>query len=182
VDWQIDPAGSAKDPAGRRVLPKGDKTRVIPVPTLSFTGYPIREALTARVAAALLEQQAGRNPGALLIPAERGGLLWHTSFNGDHLLPAMAAAGWPIEIRRETRDEWDAVHHRYTKRTVTRRKAALPWHSLRHRFARISVDVKQMREGGVLMAIGGWENIATVQTRYYRSGRDNMQAGLNYFD
>ena len=28
------------------------------------------------------------------------------------------------------------------------------------------------------MAIGGWENISTVQTRYYRSGKDNMRRGL----
>ncbi len=32
------------------------------------------------------------------------------------------------------------------------------------------------------MAIGGWENISTVQTRYYRSGKDNMERGLGYFD
>lgn len=32
------------------------------------------------------------------------------------------------------------------------------------------------------MAIAGWENIATVQTRYYRSGRDNMERGLSFFD
>lgn len=32
------------------------------------------------------------------------------------------------------------------------------------------------------MAVGGWENIGTVQTRYYRSGKDNMERGLSYFD
>jgi integrase len=80
----------------------------------------------------------------------------------------------------ETRDKWDESTRTYTSVTIERRKANLPWHSLRHRFARLCVDVKKMREGE-LMAIGGWENISTVQTRYYRSGRENMARGLEYF-
>jgi hypothetical protein len=91
----------------------------------------------------------------------------------------MEAAGWPVERRLETRDEWDA--HKYTRVTVERRKAGLPWHSLRHRFARIAVEIKKMPEGE-LMAVGDWESISTVQTRYDRSGRDNMERGLGYFD
>ena len=54
---------------------------------------------------------------------------------------------------------------------VERRKAGPPWHSLRHRFVRIAVDIKKMPEGE-LMAVGGWESISTVQTRHYRSGKD----------
>ncbi|SFC64277.1 hypothetical protein SAMN04487968_10914 [Nocardioides terrae] len=67
----------------------------------------------------------------------------------------------------------------YVEVVTKRRKAAFPWHSLRHRWARICVDIKKMKEGA-LMAIGGWENIGTVQTRYYRSGHDNMVEGLAY--
>lgn len=35
---------------------------------------------------------------------------------------------------------------------------------------------------GELMAVGGWVNIGTVQTWYYRSAKDNMERGLGYFD
>jgi hypothetical protein len=131
VDWQVDAGGSSQNPKARRVRPKGDKTRVIPVGTLSFTGYGLRDALRNRVAAALEEQQAGTNPEALLFPAHKGGMLWYSAFNSDHLLPAMEAAGWPVERWRETRDEWDASARKYTRVIVERRKAGLPWHSLR---------------------------------------------------
>jgi hypothetical protein len=135
VDWQVDAGGSSQNPRARRVRPKGDKTRVIPVGTLSFTGYALRDALRSRAVAALTEQQAGTNPEALLFPAQKGGMLWYSSFNSDHLLPATETAGWPVERWLEARDEWDASTRKYTRVTVGRRKAGLPWHSLRHRFA-----------------------------------------------
>ncbi len=52
--------------------PKGDKTRLVPIPVRSFTGYALREAVLARVEAALAEQTAGTNPEALLFPAAEG--------------------------------------------------------------------------------------------------------------
>jgi hypothetical protein len=55
VDLQVDAGGSSQNPKGRRVRPKGDKTRVIPVGTLSFTGYALLDALRNRVVAALEE-------------------------------------------------------------------------------------------------------------------------------
>lgn len=64
LDWQIDPGADAADPVGRRTLPKGHKTRLAPVAELSFTGYRLRDALAARVEAALTEQAAGTNPEA----------------------------------------------------------------------------------------------------------------------
>jgi integrase len=181
VDWQVDAGGTSDSSVGRRVRPKGDKTRVIAVSTLSFTGFRLRESMRTRTAEALREQEAGTNPEALIFCAPRGGMLWYSAFNSDYLLPAMKAAGWPVETWVEKRDKWDASRKKYTPVEVHRRRAGLPWHSLRHRFARICVDIKRMPEGE-LMAIGGWENINTVQTRYYRSGKDNMERGLVYFD
>lgn len=182
VDWQIAPTGRAgQDRTGnRRDRPKGNKTRVIPVPETSITGHALRDALRARVAAAQAEQLEGLNPEALLFPAERGGLLWHTSFYGDHLLPAMVEAGLPVEIWQVEEYVWDEARMEYVLRRRTERHAVFSWHSLRHRFARTCVDIHQMSEGE-LMAIGGWENIATVQTRYYRSGEENMNRGLGHF-
>lgn len=183
VNWQIASTKKAgKDGAGnRRDRPKGRKTRVVPIPTLSITGYRLRDELSARVAAAKAEKAAGTNPEALLFPADRGGLLWHSSFYGDHLLPAMIAAGLPVETWQVTEHVWDETQGDYVIRTRIERHAVYSWHSLRHRFARICVDIHQMSEGK-LMAIGGWENINTVQTRYYRSGDDNMNGGLAHFD
>ncbi|SEC95992.1 hypothetical protein SAMN04489844_3344 [Nocardioides exalbidus] len=183
VDWQIAPTGKAgKNRKGnRRDRPKGNKTRVVPVAKRSITGYPLRDALRERVAAARAEKAAGTNPEGLLFPAERGGLLWHTSFYGDHLLPAMIDAGLPVETWDITEHVWDEERGAYVLRTRTERHAVFTWHSLRHRFARVCVDIHNMTEGK-LMAIGGWENINTVQTRYYRSGDDNMNGGLAAFD
>lgn len=176
VDWQVDAAGTSGEEHGRRVRPKRDKRRAIPVPRLPITGFPLRDR-----AGVALAEQAGLNPEALLFPATGGGMHWYSGFNSDYLLPAMAAAGWPVEHWIEEYPRWDADARVYRTTTVRRRRAALPWHSLRHRFARTCVDILHLPEGE-LMAIGGWENISTVQTRYYRSGRDNMERGLSYFD
>jgi integrase len=56
----------------------------------------------------------------------------------------------------------------------------LPWHSLRHRFARVAIDIYDA-DAGVLMALGGWESKATVENRYYRSGREHTKRGLALF-
>lgn len=179
INWQIDSSRVAGEEG--RALPKGNKTRVVPIPKRSITGYRLRRALRERIEAARNEQLAGANPQALLFPAERGGLLWHTSFSGDHLLPAMIAAGLPVQTWMIHESVWDRASGRYLERERQERHAVYSWHSLRHRFARTCVDLKRMREGE-LMAIGGWENIGTVQTRYYRSGEENMRSGLHYFD
>jgi len=105
IDWQIDPGATAKTPGGRRCRPKGDKTRTTGVHEFSFTGFPVRAALQARVEAALKEQEAGTNPEALLFPAERGGLLWYTRFEAKALIPAMRQAGWPLKSWTEVRDK-----------------------------------------------------------------------------
>lgn len=180
IDWQIDPGADATDPAGRRTLPKGHKTRHAPVAELSFTGYRLRDALAARVDAALAEQAAGTNPEALLFPALRGGLLWYTDFEADQLIPAMRAAGWPLETWTETRDVWSKETRTYARIERQRTMALLPWHSLRHRFARVAIDVYGTDQGA-LMAIGGWENPASVENRYYKSGAEHTHRGLAMF-
>lgn len=111
------------------------------------------------------EQAAGHNPEALLFPALRGGMWWSSSLSTDLLVPAMKAAGWKFTMVQEMRTtragerklvEVTQMHH--------------TWHSLRHRFARDMIDHHGMSEGA-LMAIGGWDNIETVTSRYYRTGR-----------
>lgn len=181
LDWQVDPGAHAADPRGRRSRPKGNKTRIIPVARLSFTGYRLRDELAGRVAAALAERAAGTNPQALLFPAPRGGLLWYSGFEADYLLPAMRDAGWPLRSWTEVRDVWCPTERGYRRITRQRTLAVLPWHALRHRFARLAIDVYGC-QAGELMALGGWEDKATVEQRYYRSGREHTERGLALFD
>src|SRR3954451_25460953 len=56
--------------------------------------------------------------------------------------------------------------------------AHLPWHSLCHRFARWMIDRFGL-EAGELMAVGGWENIATVENRYYKGGQEHEERALD---
>jgi len=34
-------------------------------------------------------------------------------------------------------------------------------------------------EAGELMVVGGWENIATVENRYYKSGQEHEESALD---
>lgn len=180
IDWQVNPAGKTSPGRGRRCPPKGDKTRLVPIFVTSITGYRLREGLFARCEAALAEQAAGRNPEALLFPAARGGMQWHSSFSTDVLLPAMRRANWPLQEWVETHEVWSAKDATYRLEVRNRVQAKLPWHSMRHRFARTMIDVYEM-DAGQLMAAGGWENRQTVLDRYYRSGKEHTDRVLDLF-
>lgn len=180
VNYEVNPAGKTTPGRGRRSRPKGDKTRVVPIPVLSITSYALREELFARCDAALAEQETGRNTEALLFPAARGGMQWHSSFSADLLVPAMRRAGWPLQEWVETREVWSKSDQKYRTEVRNRIQAQLPWHSMRHRFARTMIDVYHLDAGG-LMAAGGWENIQTVQDRYYRSGKEHTDRVLELF-
>lgn len=178
VDWQV--CSGSKAGGDRRALPKGDKTRVAPVPTLSFTGFALKDALRKRVAAARVERSEGTNPQGLLYPAAKGGLMWHTTWHSKILIPAMRDAGWPLLEWEETKDVWDKNAQTYRRVVRQRTTALLTWHSLRHRFARIAIDDLHCTLEQ-LMGLGGWENRATVENRYYSSGKENLEAGLGKF-
>ncbi|QBX56784.1 hypothetical protein EXE58_15870 [Nocardioides seonyuensis] len=180
IDWAVDPGAPANCPNGRRARPKGDKTRIAPLPTESFTGTRLKAMVVSRLEAVRAEQHSGVNPDALLFPAPRGGIWWHSAFEAYVLRCAMEEAGWPLRVWEEERDVWDARNESYTTRTRTRTLAVMPWHSLRHRFARVAIDLYGA-DPGVLMALGGWENELTVLHRYYRTGREHTQRGLALF-
>ncbi|MBC9733858.1 hypothetical protein [Nocardioides marmotae] len=180
IDWQIDSGAHIGDPGGRRCPPKGDKTRIAPLSAESFTGFPLRGRLLARVEAARAEQLSGLNPAALLFPSPRYVLWWHSAFSADVLIPAMRTAGWPLREWTEVHDVWHASTRRYSRETRTRTLTVLSWHSHRHRFARVAIDLYRA-DPGVLMALGGWENEATVLNRYYRSGAEHTLRGLARF-
>lgn len=180
IDWAMDPGAPADAPNGRRARPKGDKTRIAPLPAVSSTGESLNDMVCDRVDAALDEQASGANADALLFPAPRGGLWWHTSFEADLLRPAMVEAGWPLREWVEERDTSNPVTATYTRQKRDRVLPVMPWHAHRHRFARIAID-EFGADPGVLMALGGWENELTVVHRYYRTGREHTERGLALF-
>lgn len=167
IDHQINARAKAGSRASRLTLPKGKKRRIVPIAKTSFTGYALREAVRARQTAALAEQEEGTNVDALMFPSVTGLMLWHSSFS-DVIRPAMRAVGWPFQ---EWNDDEGKVHYVHD----------LVWHSLRHRFARICVDDRNLKPGQ-LMAIGGWENLDTVNQRYYHSGDDNINGAAEHFE
>lgn len=180
IDWQFDDHANQTNGKPRRVRPKGRKTRVTGLAEASLTGNPLRTAMFARANAALAEQAAGHNPEALLFPTNTGRAFWATEFDSDIFVPAALAAGWPVQRWVEERSVWNADRREYVVKTRARKQLVHTWHSLRHRFARHCVDVRRF-SAGELMAAGGWENIATVENRYYRSGDEHQQSALAKF-
>lgn len=179
IDHQLNEVATRKNGKLRRKPPKGGKRRVTGLAELTLTGYPLRAEMLARRTAALAEQARGENPEALLFPLN-GRLLFSTEFHSDLFSPAAAAAGWETQTWVETYSFWNSSRGMYEVRTRQRKQHLHTWHSLRHRFSRTCVD-KRGFTPGELMAAGGWENMATVMNRYYRSGRDNQQAALDKF-
>lgn len=174
IDWQID--SGAKAGGKRRKPPKGKKRRRAGVGAVSITGYQLHDALLARAAEAKREQAAGTNPEALLFPTENGDLFFYTAFSNDYFKPAALAAGWP-------RQEWTYVGHKWHEasrewRLVTEDRVQfdLTWHSLRHRYARTCIDIREFT-AGELMAHGGWENETVVKNLYYSAGEEHFDSG-----
>jgi integrase len=180
IHWQIDAAARVSKGDSRRKLPKGEKTRETGIPATTITGYPIRKELKKRRKQALREQAEGINPEALMFPAERGGMVHHTSFMTKSFAPAAIAAGWPHVTWLETHDRWDKASKAYVRETRVRLQFTLTWHSLRHRFARQAIDQMNLSPGE-LMAVGGWENETVVRNRYYNSGQEHTDSALSKF-
>lgn len=178
IDWQI----SSGAPAGgnRRKPPKGNKRRKAWVAAVTITGYRLHDALLARCAEARQEQAAGTNPEALLFPAERGDLFFHTAFSNDYFKPAALAADWPHQEWLYVGDRWREREERWIRITEERVQFDLTWHSLRHRYARTCVDVRRLTPGE-LMANGGWENETVVKDLYYNAGEEHFESGADKF-
>jgi len=178
IDWQVDPAGTAE--TGRRKRPKGDKTRRSGVGEVSVTGYRLHEALLARREQALAEQAEGTNEQALLFPTETGKMFFYTAFSNDYFKPAAIAAGWPYVEWVYEGYRWNEQTERWVKIREDRVQFDLTWHSLRHRYARTCVDIRELTPGQ-LMAHGGWENETVVKNRYYNAGSEHFDSGLGKF-
>lgn len=179
INHQLNEVAGKANGLLRRKPPKGGKRRITGLAEATLTGYPLREEMLARRAAALAEQARGENPEALLFPIN-GRLLFSSEFHADLFTPAATAAGWMQQTWVEKYSQWDPSRRAYVVRTRQRKQWVHVWHSLRHLYARTCVDVRNFTPGE-LMATGGWENMATVMNRYYRSGKDNQASALDKF-
>lgn len=165
VDWQWSTG------PGRRARPKTRKRRVVPVPPVRLDGYPLEDALRERARIARAEQAAGANPEGLLFPAPEGGMWWSSNLN-ELLVAAQKAAGWHhvvVPEQRRLRSGRSA--------TVLVTQMQHPWHSLRHRFARDMIDGLGLSPAR-LMAIGGWDSLEVLSTRYYRSASEHWDSAV----
>jgi integrase len=93
-------------------VPKGRKWRRTIYPRFTPAGWPLAEAVAARIAEVGQEQSAGHNPLGLMFPAPAGGYLRSSNFRRRVLRPAYLAAAWRDAAGS---GEWT-------------------WHSLRHVF------------------------------------------------
>jgi integrase len=122
---QVDPDGRAIT-VNRKVIevagklyveaPKARKFRQTIYPRRTPSGYPLAAKMAARIEEARAEQEAGKNPLALLFPSPRFTYWRSSNFNRRVLRPAYLAAGW----RDGTEDEGQT--------------GLWTWHSLRHVF------------------------------------------------
>lgn len=163
VDWQWHTGPT------RRALPKTGKRRRVPVADVTRSGYPLGTALRRRITEAKAEQAAGTNPEALLFPAPEGGMWWPGALN-ELLVKAAVAAGWSHTVVPELRTLRNG-----RKDLVPVTQMDLTWHSLRHRFARDMIDWAELTPGQ-LMAVGGWDSLDVVNTRYYQSGQEHTES------
>jgi integrase len=179
IDWQVDPMGHADDVGERRKRPKGEKTRIVGIPEVTPTGFPLLRALVRRAETARREQAAegAYNPDGLLFPTVTGRLFHHSSFHTDYAVPAAIAAGWPHQFWSSTRYLRDGETGPWVPVEQERLQMELTWHSLRHRFARFCIDDLGMK-APELMAMGGWDDINVVMNRYYNSGQEHRDAGV----
>jgi integrase len=90
--------------------PKNRKFRRTIYPRATPAGYPVADKLTARVQAALAEQEAGTNPLGLLFPSPAGKYWRSSNFSRNVLKRAYLAAGWR-DATGNGRWTWHSLRH-----------------------------------------------------------------------
>jgi integrase len=97
---QIDPAARVIDvdrkviEVSGKLLTGAPKRRKTIYPVRTPQSYPLAAKITARIAAARAEQDAGTNPLGLMFPSPRGRYWRSSNFDRRVLAPAYLTAGW----------------------------------------------------------------------------------------
>ena len=149
---QIDPATRVID-VDRKVIevggklltgaPKGRKRRKTIYPARTPQAYPLADKITARIAAARAERDAGTNPLGLMFPSPRGTYWRSSNFDRRVLAPAYRAAGWRDA---DGNGKWT-------------------WHSLRHVLCTTALFTWKLDATDV-SAMAGHANVRTTLDMY----------------
>lgn len=144
--------------------PKNGFGRLAAVCPRTPQGYQLRQRLQERAEQALVEQRAGLNPDALIVPSPAGGWWTRSNFRSRCFVPAARAAGWPTlpwrgPVRRRRGDRW-------VTELAERCDLWFTPHSLRHHYACTARDDWGWTVAE-LCANGGWSDPAFVMSRYY---------------
>jgi len=123
--------------------PKGRKRRSTIYPARTPAGYPLADAITARITQARAEQDAGANPLGLMFPSPRGAYWRSSNFDRRVLAPAYLAAGW---------------HDADGNGTWT-------WHSLRHVFCTTALSCWHLEPTDV-SCMAGHANVRVTLDMY----------------
>lgn len=167
----IEPRGGPK----RLVPPKNGFARLVACCETTPLGFPLRDFLAERAAAAAREQRAGTNPAAALAVTPRGHWWTRSNFRQRCFNPGATAAGWERlswrgPVRRRVAGRWVTV-------TADRQDWRHPPHALRHHYACTARDVWGWT-GAELCLNGGWADEAFVLARYYGSTADSYHTAL----
>lgn len=138
IHWRVSqPAGKPR----KLAKPKMAKRRTTMYPSITPTGYRLEEALRRRAEEALAEQEAGRNPRALLFPNRKGGWMHTGNFHRDIFTrAAKAAEGW---------ESHEVVRSNGKGKTKTIQSWNLVWHSFRHTFCTFALEEWNLKESTV---------------------------------
>jgi integrase len=141
--------------AGKLYLeaPKGRKRRSTIYPARTPAGYPLADAIAARIGQACAEQDTGVNPLGLMFPSPRGGYWRSSNFDRRVLAPAYQGAGW-----RDPGGNGTWTRTRTWTWTWT-------WHSLRHVFCTTALSCWHLEPADV-SCMAGHANIRVTLDMY----------------
>ena len=154
VNYQVN-----DDPSQPYKTTKNGKPRkvVIPATERVVNGFDIFTWLDNRCQEALAEQEAGKNPLALLFPNSAGNVLNLCNFNRRRVRVATDTLGWRM-------DEYRTAHGK------SRAMSRFTLHSLRAYFGTMAVDRWGYNENQLLQQ-GSWADSQTVR-RFYQGTTD----------
>lgn len=146
-------------------LPKGSKQRDVVIPSVDkiVTGFDVREFLAKRSIDALVEQNIGSNPDALIFPNNDGGVWDASALRKSVWGPAAIDLGWKMK-----------PYLRGDGKSVSMFRFTL--HSLRDRFATTAVSEWGYAENQLLEQ-GSWEDSETVR-RFYAGVTDDTHGDV----
>ena len=154
VHWQ-----QSEKPTEIAATTKNDKRRAVVIPDVSIisTGFDLRAWLTIRSQEALIEQEEGKNPLALIFPNKFFNPIRLNSFNQTAIRPVSDHLGWKMPGWKDARG-------------INRHMYRFSLHAMRDRYGTTAADEWGYSERELLEQ-GSWSDPATVR-KYYLGTSD----------